>query len=111
MSNSLTVIAEFETTAETFQSFLDVCHSDAERSVTDEPGCLDFVILTPHDEPNVIVLYEIYKDKVAFEEHEKAPHFAEFSDALKRLNIVTRRVRLHERQNDVKASTFGDVDC
>lgn len=95
----LTVIAEFETTQETFQSFLDVCRYDAERSVADEDGCLDFVVLTPQDEPNVIVLYEVYAGRDAFGEHEKAPHFATFSDALRRLNITTRRVRLHERHN------------
>ncbi|MXV44949.1 antibiotic biosynthesis monooxygenase [Saccharibacter sp. 17.LH.SD] len=97
--SQLVVIAEFETTSETFQPFLDVCRYDAERSVQDEEGCLDFVVLTPTTEPNVIVLYEVYTGEKAFEAHCQAPHFAIFSQALEKLSIKTRHVRQHSHQS------------
>ncbi len=89
----LVVLAEFETTAETYDAFLALCSYDSERSVADEEGCHAFDVLTPEDEPNVIVLHEIYTDRAAFEAHLKTPHFAKFDAGLTALNIGTRGVR------------------
>jgi quinol monooxygenase YgiN len=40
-----------------------------ERSLRDEPGTLQFEILVPNDDPNTILLFELYADTAAFEAH------------------------------------------
>ena len=93
MVGQLTVIAEFETTSDTYDKFLEICTYDSERSVADEAGCHAFNVLTPQDEANTIVLVEIYEDRAAFETHLKTPHFSKFSETVKDLGIKERSVR------------------
>jgi quinol monooxygenase YgiN len=40
-----------------------------ERSLRDEPGTLQFEVLVPNDEPDKILLFELYADTAAFEAH------------------------------------------
>ncbi|AOX18352.1 antibiotic biosynthesis monooxygenase [Kozakia baliensis] len=98
MADHLTVIAEFATTPETFEKFLDICRYDSERSVADEEGCHEFNVLTPQDQPDTIVLYEVYAGRPAFETHLKTPHFQKFADALRDLKIQERSVRFFTRR-------------
>jgi len=49
-----------------------------ERSLKAEPGTLQFEVLLPHDEDNRVLLYEVYKDAAAFEEHRNAASIARF---------------------------------
>jgi quinol monooxygenase YgiN len=56
---------------------------DARGSVNDEPGCYRFDVLQDSDDPNTIYLYEVYRDRAAFEEHQKAPHYLRWRDTVK----------------------------
>lgn len=98
MSNPLVVLAEFEAKEDTLEAFLEVCRYDAAHSKADEPGCLEFTIQCSEDEPGLVVLHEVYKNRAAFQAHEAAPHFAVFSKALKDLKITTRQIRFFQRQ-------------
>lgn len=98
MTGPLVVLAEFEAREETVEAFLEACHHDAVRSVTDEPGCLEFTVQRGEDDPNLVVLHEVYRDRAAFQAHEAAAHFATFSSALKELDIVTKQIRFFHRQ-------------
>lgn len=86
------IFAEFVTTDESFGPFLLLCHDDARHS-RQEPGCLDFTVLTPAEERNTIVLFETYRDKDAFDAHKKTPHYARFKTGLENMKIETRCVR------------------
>lgn len=57
------------------ERFLEEMVKDAEGSVKNEPDCLRFDIVEDPSNPNWIWLYEVYKDKAAFEKHKKMPHF------------------------------------
>ena len=50
----------------------------AKASVGEEPGCLQFDVLTDQAEPNKIMLYEVYADEAASQAHQETPHFKEF---------------------------------
>lgn len=63
--------------------FIEEMIGDAKGSVNDEPGCLRFDVIQDREDPNRIWLYEVYKDEAAFGEHEKAPHFIKWRDAVK----------------------------
>lgn len=41
-----------------------------------EPGCLQFDICVDGDDPNRVLLYEVYAGEAAFDAHGKTPHFA-----------------------------------
>ena len=43
-----------------------------------EPGTLAYVVHDQVDEPDVVVFYELYRDRAAFAEHEQQPHVKAF---------------------------------
>lgn len=47
-----------------------------ERSLKDEPGTLQFEVLVPQDDPNKLMLYEVYIDTAAFMLHMKGASMA-----------------------------------
>jgi quinol monooxygenase YgiN len=46
-----------------------------------QPGCERFDVLHVAGRPQQVVLYEIYTDRAAFQEHLKTRHFLEFNSA------------------------------
>jgi len=63
--------------------FLPLMIENAEASLRDEPGCERFDVLRPAQEKDCILLYEIYRDRAAFEEHCVSAHFKRFDAATK----------------------------
>jgi quinol monooxygenase YgiN len=55
---------------------------DARGSVRDEPGCVRFDVIQNEKDSNRIYLYEVYKDRAAFEYHMTTPHFLKWKDAV-----------------------------
>jgi quinol monooxygenase YgiN len=45
----------------------------------EEPGCVSYVPHTVEDDPNTVVIYEQYRDRVAAEFHRTTPHFKKFA--------------------------------
>ena len=64
----------------------------AEASVRDETGCLQYQVLHDENDPDTIVLYEVYQDEAAFEAHRQTPHFLKFDEQRQPL-IEERSVR------------------
>ncbi|HTN98881.1 MAG TPA: putative quinol monooxygenase [Nordella sp.] len=63
--------------------------ANASASCSTEPGCRRFDVVEPRDEPDRIILYEIYDDRLAFEAHLKTPHLAAFEAASN--HLVTKK--------------------
>jgi autoinducer 2-degrading protein len=61
--------------------FLALIKENARKSLTEEPGCHRFDVLVQKGMPDHILLYEIYKNRAAFDVHMKSRHFAEFNSA------------------------------
>ena len=79
--------------------FLPMIVENASRSRTAEPGCERFDVLLPKDAVDQVFLYEIYKDKGAFDEHLKTPHFLEFNGASARL-VKAKKIVAYGLVND-----------
>ncbi len=62
------------------EAFLRLIRENAAASVRDEPGCYRFDVLTC-DDPDQVLLYELYADAAAFAEHVASPHFKSFDAA------------------------------
>ena len=77
------LVVDFEIRPENIDRFVDLISENARRSVTAEPGCLQFDVIRSRSAPNRITLYEVYADPAAFELHKKMPHVATFFAAAK----------------------------
>jgi quinol monooxygenase YgiN len=77
------IVATLQIKAEHKKEFIEEMLGDARGSVKNEPGCLRFDVIQDEENPNRIYLYEVYKDKAAFEAHRTMPHFIKWRDAVK----------------------------
>ena len=57
------------------EDFLAAMKVNAAASVATEPGCLVFDVSQDRADPDVIYLYEIYRDDAAYEAHTQSAHF------------------------------------
>ncbi|WP_060509339.1 putative quinol monooxygenase [Pseudomonas sp. NBRC 111124] len=57
------------------EDFLAAMKVNAAASVATEPGCLVFDVSQDRIDPDVIYLYEIYRDDDAYEAHTQTAHF------------------------------------
>lgn len=78
----------------TMDKFMEAAHHDAEHSMADEPGCQQFRILVPDDEPNTVYFFEVYDDEAALENHRKQPHYAVYSKVAEEIGVTRERVML-----------------
>lgn len=65
---------ELEIAEQNRDDFAAAISRQARTSVASEPGCLRFDVAVSRDDPNIFLLYEIYSDEDAFEEHKKMDH-------------------------------------
>lgn len=63
--------------------FIAAMLDDASGSVSNEPGCLRFDVLQDKSDPNVLHLYEVYRDQAALEAHRQAPHYLKWRETVK----------------------------
>jgi autoinducer 2-degrading protein len=75
------VVVEFHLKHGTRAEFRRLIDANADASVRNEPGCLQFDVLEPECESDRVLLYEIYSDRAAFDEHRRSEHFRIFADA------------------------------
>ena len=52
-----------------FAPFMAAMSVNSRVSVRDEPGCLVFDVLRDRADPDVLYLYEVYRDEAAFTAH------------------------------------------
>ncbi|MDN6857226.1 putative quinol monooxygenase [Pseudomonas sp. CAN2814] len=57
------------------EDFLHAIKANAAASVASEPGCLVFDVSQDRLDPELIYLYEIYRDDAAYEAHTQTTHF------------------------------------
>jgi autoinducer 2-degrading protein len=84
-----TILVRFRIADGQMPTFLPLMIDNAEASRRDEPGCERFDVLQPADDKNLILLYEIYRDRAAFDFHCESAHFKHFDAATR--SIVTEK--------------------
>lgn len=78
----LVILVEFRIKPEHRAEFATLIRDNAKASLRLEPGCRQFDVLLPDDEPgDRIVLYEVYDGEDAFAAHLKTEHFRQFDTA------------------------------
>ena len=76
------VLVAFEIVEGAVDAFMEQMVRQAEASLREEPGCLQFDVCVGETDPEQVLLYEIYADRAAFEANLNAPHFAAFDQAV-----------------------------
>jgi autoinducer 2-degrading protein len=61
--------------------FMPLMIANAQTSLADENGCLQFDVLTDPARPDDVFLYELYDDPEAFQVHLSSLHFKTFDAA------------------------------
>jgi (4S)-4-hydroxy-5-phosphonooxypentane-2,3-dione isomerase len=89
---SLAILVEYTVKPGAITRFRELITVNAMRSLADEAGCRRFDVLAPGDEPERVVLYEIYDDNAAFDFHLTTPHYKSFAAGAEPL-IETRSIR------------------
>ena len=93
------VTVVFEIRPEAAAAFLPLMLENARRSLEEEPGCLRFDVCgeeaAPDEAPSRIFLYEIYRDRSAFDAHLASAHFLSF-DAASRPMVARKEVSCWE---------------
>ncbi|HEX5523889.1 MAG TPA: putative quinol monooxygenase, partial [Pedococcus sp.] len=72
--------------------FTAAIRENAERSFTDEPGCVYFDVCQDTTDDHHFVFYEIYADEDAVAAHRAAPHFAAWRQAADRCVVPGSQV-------------------
>ena len=88
----LVILVEFLVKPDFVQRFSRLIRANAKASLENEPGCRRFDVVLAPDDPCRFVLYEIYDDAAAFDQHLQARHFKAFAAAIEG-QIVDRSVR------------------
>ena len=65
------------------EQFVAAMLDDARGSVTNERDCMRFDVIQDEQNPDRIYLYEVYRDRAAFDDHNQAPHFIRWRDTAK----------------------------
>ena len=79
-SNLFALTVEFEVAEADFETFMTLLRENAAWSVEVEPGCLRFDILVPEvtQAQRTVLLYEIYVNRAAFDDHLSSDHYRRF---------------------------------
>ena len=77
------LVVKIQMKAEFRDQFIKEMLADAIGSEMIEPGCLMFNIVNDAADPNILYLFEVYKDGDAIEAHKKMPHFLKWLETTK----------------------------
>jgi autoinducer 2-degrading protein len=74
---TVNVFVKPEAVEQFIPAMLDNAHGSRQ-----EPGCLRFDVLQAEDDPSRFFLYEIYRSREAFVDHQKAAHYLRWRDTV-----------------------------
>ena len=72
------VTVEFRIADGCADKFLPRMRQQAQDSLEREADCVHFDVCVTSDDPNVVFLYELYRDPAAFQVHLESDHFKSF---------------------------------
>ena len=69
------------------ETFLNAARRERAAVHANEPGCLRFDIVLFDEKDGTGAFIETYSDQAAADKHRQFPHFDEFFDAIKDINV------------------------
>jgi autoinducer 2-degrading protein len=80
--SKVALVPTFEIKPGKMDEFMKIILEQAKNSLEKEPGCLHFDVLRRPEDPDKVLLYEIYTDEAAVKAHREYPHYIEFRKAI-----------------------------
>lgn len=77
--NGYVITVDFRLMPGAMADFRTLIDRNAIDSCRNEPGCRRFDVLVPKGESDRILLYEIYDNRAAFDQHLRMAHFHNFN--------------------------------
>ena len=72
------LVVHLDIVPEKFDEFIDTARTHGKRSVEIEEGCISFQVMIPQEEPNKVILVEVYQDDAALDFHWNSDHMAAY---------------------------------
>jgi quinol monooxygenase YgiN len=91
--SKLAIIATIETVPGKREEYLKHLKAHGQRCLANEPGTLKFEILTPQNEADTIMLYEVYASPEAFDAHWTGPSLQQVKQDAAGLQVSLTGVR------------------
>lgn len=66
------------------------------RASREEDGCYDYTFARDLADPNVLVLYERWRDQAALQAHMESAHMADFQKVMAANPPASRNIRMYE---------------
>jgi quinol monooxygenase YgiN len=83
----LAIVATAEIAPGRMDEAVTLLMAHRERRLKNEPGTLKFDVLRPREEPDKVLLYEVYRDYPAFKEHWDGPLVTQVREEMKGMII------------------------
>ena len=87
------LVVHLDIVPEHTEEFLDLARKHGANSVKIEEHCLRFEVLRSQEDPNHIVLVEVYGDDEALESHWSSEHMAAYLEKVKDMIANRQRYR------------------
>lgn len=76
------IVAEIRINPDHREQFMKAMLGDARGSIQNEPDCFQFSVVKDGKDLNRIFLFEVYRDREAFERHQQMPHYIKWRDTV-----------------------------
>ena len=90
------VCVTFQLIPGSMDAFMPLMLGNAQTSLSDEPGCHQFDVLSDSNTPDAVHLYELYTDRAAFDAHLQSTHFKTF-DAAAASMVASKTIHTWDR--------------
>ena len=92
------IIADFKIAPDKVEDFAKIIDKQAMDSLINEGGCHYFDVCQDEADASRFVLYEIYTNAAAYQEHREYPHSKAFQAAIKPMVQEVKVHRLNRRE-------------
>ena len=94
----LAIVATIEVAPDRREEVVSHLMAHRARCLRDEPGTLQFEVLVPNEDANKVLLYELYRDAAAFDEHWNGASIARFREERSGIDIKLSGTRCSLRE-------------
>jgi quinol monooxygenase YgiN len=108
-SGMIVRISEIEIEPDYLQDYNQILQEEAEASVRLEPGVLAIFPMFQKEQPNQIMVLEIYASRQAYELHLKTPHFIKYKTTTLKMVKSLKLIDMQTIDPASMATIFGKM--
>jgi quinol monooxygenase YgiN len=91
---AMVIVVELEIIPSELEAFKAAIKENGQACVREEPGCQQFNIVFEKDNPNRVMLFEIYDSAEAYAAHQATPHFKKYGATIKDMIKSRKRTEM-----------------